>query len=86
MTSRKEMEKINHLLRIIQREERISRIRLVMASGISNSYYEKLKPFLEEIHFDKVHYDKETKVWHVLKENEIKNTETSQSDTAEIIG
>lgn len=71
MTTSKEMRKINKLLEIIRREGSIGKVQLVMKSGISISYYEKLKPFLEEIYPYLVRYDKETKVWHFIKHEEI---------------
>lgn len=71
MTTQKEMSKINKLVEIILREGAITKIRLIMISGISISYYEKLKPFLEEIYPHKVQYDKTTKIWHVVKQEEI---------------
>lgn len=67
MTTSKEMSKINRMIEIIQREVTISKVRLVMMSGISISYYDKLKPFMEEIYAHKVRYDKETKTWQSLK-------------------
>ena len=71
MTTSKEMRRINTLVDIIQKEEKISKVRLVMQSGMSLSYYEKLKPFLEEIYPHKVQYDKITKVWSAIKQEEI---------------
>lgn len=71
MTTPKEMRKINKLLEIIRKEGSIGKVQLVMKSGISISYFEKLKPFLEEIYPHFVRYDKETKVWHFIKQEEI---------------
>lgn len=71
MTTQKEMSKINKLVDIIQKEGVISKVRLVMKSGISLSYYEKLKPFVEEIYPHKVRYDKGTKTWHRMDSEEI---------------
>ena len=71
MTTQKEMRKINRLMEIIQKEEKIGKIPLIMKSGISISYYEKLKPFLEEIYPHKVQYDRLTKVWFAIKQTEI---------------
>ena len=73
MTTQKEMRKINRLMEIIQKEEKIGKIRLIMMSGISISYYEKLKPFLEEIYPHKVQYDRLTKVWIAVKQTEMDN-------------
>ena len=75
MTTRKELSRINRLLEIIQKEGAISKIQLVMRSGISISYYEKLKPFLEEIHAYKIRYDKDTKIWHAIKQEEISESD-----------
>ena len=72
MTTRKEMSKINKMVEIIQKEDTISKVQLVMRSGISISYYDKLKPFMEEIFAHKVRYDKETKTWQSIKaENDL---------------
>lgn len=67
MTTRKEMSKINKMVEVIQKEGTISKVRLVMMSGISISYYDKLKPFMEEIYSHKVRYCKETKTWQAVK-------------------
>ena len=79
MTTSKEMSKINRMVEIIQKEGTISKVRLVMMSGISISYYDKLKPFMEEIYSHKVRYDKETKTWQSVKaENNIPYDLTSK--------
>ena len=70
MTTSKEMSKINRMVEIIQKEGIISKVRLVMRSGISISYYDKLKPFMEEIYAHKVRYEKDTKTWQSLKMEE----------------
>lgn len=67
MTTQKEMSKINKMVRIIEREGRIGKVQLIMASGISISYYDKLKPFMEELLPHVVRYDKETKTWQAIK-------------------
>lgn len=74
MTSQREMSKINKILEIILQEGVISKVQLIMRSGISISYFEKLKPFLEEIYQHKVQYDKSMKVWRAIKSEDI-NTE-----------
>lgn len=71
MTTHKEMRKINRLLEIILREGTIGKVQLIMKSSISISYYDKLKPFLEEIYGHKVRYDKETKTWNAIKQEEV---------------
>ena len=70
MTTSKEMSKINRMVEIIQKEGIISKVRLVMRSGISISYYDKLKPFMEEIYAHKVRYETDTKTWQSLKMEE----------------
>lgn len=60
------MSRINEMCRIIQREGQIGKVQLVMRSGISIVYFEKLKPFLLELHQDKILYDKETKLFKAL--------------------
>ena len=67
MTTRKEMSKINRLAEIIQKEKKISKVQLVMASGISISYFEKLRPFLLEIYQEQIRYDKESKMFESIK-------------------
>lgn len=71
MTTQKEMSKINKMMEIIQKEETISKVQLVMRSGISISYYEKLRPFLEEIYQHKVRYDKTLKMWKAIRQEEV---------------
>ena len=71
MTTRKEMSRINKMAQIIERAGTISKVMLVMNSDISISYYEKLKPFMEEIYPHKVRYDKESKTWCVIKQEQI---------------
>jgi len=52
---------------IILREGRISKVQLIMKSGISISYYEKLKPFMEEIYSHLIRYDKDSKFWYAIE-------------------
>ena len=73
MTTQREMSKINRLKEIILREKRISKVRLVMTSGISNSYYEKLKPYLEELFSHSIRYEKETKTWNAIEQEDVPN-------------
>ena len=65
------MSKINRMMEIIQKEGVISKVQLVMSSGISISYYEKLKPFMEELYQHKVQYDKSMKVWRAIKQEDV---------------
>ena len=67
MTSQKEMSKINKMVQIILKEKAISKVQLVMRSGISISYFEKLKPFMEELFQERIQYDKEMKLWKSLE-------------------
>lgn len=71
MTTQGEMTKINRLMEIIEKEKVISKVRLVMQSRISISYYEKLKPFLEEIYQHKVRYDKSDKMWRAITQKDL---------------
>ncbi len=71
MTTQKEMSKINRMVEIIQKEGVISKVRLVMNSRISISYYEKLKPFMEELYQHKVQYDKSMRVWRAIKQENV---------------
>ena len=65
------MSKINRMVEIIQKEGVISKVRLVMNSRISISYYEKLKPFMEELYQHKVQYDKSMRVWRAIKQENV---------------
>lgn len=67
MTSQREMSKINKMVQIILKEKAISKVQLVMRSGISISYYEKLKPFMDELFENRIQYDKELKLWKSLE-------------------
>jgi len=44
-----------------------------MTSGISNSYYEKLKPYLEELFSHSLRYEKETKTWNAIEQEDVPN-------------
>ncbi len=66
MASRKEMSRINDMCRIIQKEGSINKVQLVMRSNISIVYFEKLRPFLLELHQDKIMYDREDKIFKAL--------------------
>ena len=68
MTTRKEMQNINKLVRIIQKEGHISKVQLILNSGFGISSYEKLKPFLEEIYPHKVQYDRTARIWKNVEE------------------
>lgn len=76
MTTRGEISKMNRMVEIIRKNKSISKIQLVIASGISNSYYEKLKPYMEEL-FKDIVYDKQTKTWHQIEHEDIQSNETS---------
>ncbi|HUL14339.1 MAG TPA: hypothetical protein VLT63_00035, partial [Candidatus Acidoferrum sp.] len=66
----------NMLLGIIRREGTISKVNLIMKSGLSISYYNNLKPFLEEIYPHLVQYDRTTKLWRHKANVEPTNLET----------
>ena len=68
MTTRREMSKMNRMVECIRKEGRITKVQLVMKSGISISYYEKLKPYMEEIFQHSIRYDKESRSWVSLGE------------------
>ena len=57
MTTRKEMSRINRLVELIQKNKKISRVNLIMASGMSISYFDKLKPFLLNIYGEQIRYE-----------------------------
>jgi hypothetical protein len=71
MTTQKEMTRINEMVQIIERNGIISKVQLVMQSRISISYYDKLKPYMEEIYNHKVRYDKESKTWHAVEQDHV---------------
>jgi len=75
MTSRGEMININRLVSIIRKNGSINKIQLVLAAHISNSSYEKLKPYIEAMFHDIV-YDRRTKTWRVIETEEI-NTDVT---------
>jgi len=68
MTSQREMSKIRKMIQIILKVGKISKVQLVMQSGISISYYEKLKPFMEELFEEQIRYDKESRLWMVIED------------------
>jgi len=63
MTTRKEMSRLNEMLRIIQEEKRISKVQLVLKARIGISYFDKLRPFLMELYGDFIRYDKDEKMF-----------------------
>jgi len=63
LTTRKEMSRINEMARIIQKNGKISKVQLVLGSGISISYFEKLRPFLLEIYKEQLEYDSNLKLF-----------------------
>lgn len=71
MTTQKEMTRINEMVQIIERNGVISKVQLVMQSRISISYYDKLKPYMEEVFSHKIRYDKESKTWHTIKQDQV---------------
>lgn len=71
MTTRKEMSRLNELLRIIQKEGRISKVQLVIQARIGISYFDKLRPFLLELYGDYVRYDKDTKEFVSLQDAKV---------------
>ena len=68
MTSQREMSKIRKMTQIILKAGKISKVQLVMQSGVSISYYDKLKPFMEELFEEQIRYDKELKLWISIKD------------------
>jgi len=71
MTTRKEMSRINRLMETIKRDKKISKVRLVMESGISISYFEKLRPFLLEIYGHSIRYDTDEKLFIWIESIEV---------------
>jgi len=71
MVSEKEMRQIKKLVAIILKEGVISKVQLVMRSDISIDYYYTLKPYVEEIYSHKVQYDKNTKLWRAIKQEDV---------------
>ena len=57
LTTRKEMSRINRLVELIQKNKKMSRVDLIMASGMSISYFDKLKPFLLNIYEEQIRYE-----------------------------
>lgn len=79
MTTRGEMKKMNRLVETIRKNGSINKIQLVIASDISNSYYEKLKPFILAL-FQDIDYDKTTQTWHAIQIEDV--DDAPQSDGA----
>lgn len=71
MATRSEISKINLIVETIQKNSPISKVQLVMKTSLSISYFDKLKPFVEEIYATKVRWDKNTKLWYYIKFTEI---------------
>lgn len=71
MASQKEMRKMERMVQIIEREGVISKVQLVMKAMISISYYEKLKPFMEELYAHRVQYDKDTRTWRAIRNKQL---------------
>ena len=70
VTTRKEMSRMNKMVEIIRKEKKISKVQLVMKSGISISYYEKLKPYMEELFQHSIRFDKDLKCWIAIEVTE----------------
>jgi len=81
MTSRGEMKRMNRLVDIIRKNGSINKIQLVIVSGVSNSYYEKLKPFMLAM-FQDISYDKTTQIWSVIKTEDLDIKKRDGSKTA----
>ncbi len=73
MTTRGEMSKINKIIEVIEKNAPISKVHLVIKTGMSISYFDKIKPFVEEIYPHKVRWDKETKLWYVVSSTDMEN-------------
>ena len=82
MTTRKEMTRINRIVEQIEKNSPISRVKLIMACGISVSYFDKLKPFILELYPHKVRFDAETKLWYKMESGEIMSTLENAEQTA----
>jgi len=74
MTTRKEMTRINDMVRIIQNESKISRVQLVMKMGISISYFDKLRPFLMELFPQQIRYDHDDKLFVFVEMEKVVQT------------
>lgn len=83
MTSRGEMKRMNRLVDIIRKNGSINKIQLVIVSGISNSYYEKLKPYMLEMFHD-LSYDRTTQIWSVIKMEDLDIKKRDGSTTARL--
>jgi len=68
MRSRKQYSISNKWKEIIKRNKRIHKFLLIEQLGISISYYEKLKPWMEFKFPDFISYDRETKDWVWVEE------------------
>ena len=70
MPSRKEMAKLAHLAKIVRERKKILRQELILASGFSISYCEKLLPYLPVL-FTDIIYDKSTNMYEATETEEV---------------
>ncbi len=64
------MSILSNLARIVREKKTITRRQLILASGFSISYCEKLLPYLTEL-FTDIIYDKSTKTYQAIQTEEV---------------
>lgn len=71
MTTRKEMTRINRLVELIEKNGEMTKVDLVMASSISISYFDKLRPFLLQLYAHRIIYDKEKSRFVAIRSQDV---------------
>jgi len=71
MVSRKEMSRLGHLAKLVRENKTISRRQLILGSGISISYCEKLLPYIPEL-FTDIIFEKSTNTYQAIQAEEVK--------------
>jgi len=70
MVSRKEMSRLAHLAKLVRENKTISRRQLILASGISISYCEKLLPYIPEL-FTDIIFEKSNNTYQAIQTEEV---------------
>ena len=70
MPSKKEMSILSNLAKIVRERKTISRRKLIIDSGFSISYCEKLLPYLTDLFIDII-YEKSTNTYQAIQTEEV---------------
>ncbi len=74
LTTRKEMSKMSRMVDLIRANKKISKVQLVIQTHISISYYEKLKPFMEELFSQSIRYNSVDRMWESIEVETVEPT------------